>query len=93
MLNFDEVLKGKVPSATMSAAPDRELELILKRDPTDQQAQVDVGSDGSMDASDPPSACQPGGNEPVPSNDFPETPKVVGETLNPLPGPPGGGKF
>ena len=61
----------KDPRATMSGDPDRELELTLKRHPEDKQAQVDVGSDASMDASDPPSACQPGGNDPVPSNDFP----------------------
>jgi hypothetical protein len=63
----------KAPPATMSGEPQRGLELALKKSPGDKQAQVDVGSDGSMDASDPPSACQPGGNDPVPSNDFPET--------------------
>jgi hypothetical protein len=72
MSNFDEVPMRKDPSATMSGAPDRELELILKRDPSNKQLQVDVGSDGSMDASDPVAACQPGGNEPAPCNDFPE---------------------
>lgn len=51
---------------------ERELELKLKKNPGDKQAQVDVGSDQSMDASDPPSATQPGGNEPVPSSGFPE---------------------
>ena len=61
----------KVAPATMSGDPNREWELTLKKDPTDKQAQVDVGSDASMDASDPPSACQPGGNDPMPSNDFP----------------------
>ena len=63
----------KDPAVTLSSAPDRELELALKRNPSDQQAQLDVGSDESMDASDPPAACQPGGNEPAPSNDFPNT--------------------
>jgi hypothetical protein len=63
----------KDPGATMSGDPEHELELALKENPGDKQAQVDVGSDESMDASDPPSACQPGGNEPVPSNDFPES--------------------
>jgi hypothetical protein len=61
----------------MSGDPDRELELALKRNPGDKQAQVDVGSDGSMDASDPPAACQPGGNDPAPSNDFPETEPAI----------------
>lgn len=65
-------------SATTPRAPThprdsgRELELKLKKNPGDKQAQVDVGSDQSMDASDPPSATQPGGNEPVPSSGFPE---------------------
>jgi len=43
--------------ATMSGDPDRDLERMLKKNPGDKQAQADVGSDGSMDASDPPSAC------------------------------------
>ena len=58
--------------ATLSRAPERELELKLKKNPTDDQAKTDVGSDQSMDASDPISATQPGGNEPVPSSSFPE---------------------
>ncbi len=57
---------------TLSGDPDRELELKLKKHPEDKQAQIDVGSDQSMDASDPISATQPGGNEPVPSSGFPE---------------------
>jgi hypothetical protein len=64
--------KQKDLGATMSADPEHELEIALRKNPGSKQAQVDVGSDGSMDASDPPSACQPGGKEPVPSNDFPE---------------------
>jgi hypothetical protein len=73
MSNSDEGLTRKDPSATMSGPPDRELERILKRNPGDKQAQADVGSDGSMDASDPPAACQPGDQDPAPCNDFPET--------------------
>jgi hypothetical protein len=57
---------------TLKGDPERELELKLKKHPEDKQAQIDVGSDQSMDASDPPSATQPGGNEPVPSSSFPE---------------------
>ncbi len=72
MTNQEEGAERKDKGATMSGAPERELELALRKNPGDKQAQVDVGSDGSMDASDPPSACQPGGNNPVPSNDFPE---------------------
>ena len=58
--------------ATHARDPERELELKLKKNPSDKQAQVDVGSDQSMDASDPHSATQPGGNEPVPSSGFPD---------------------
>jgi len=57
---------------TLSGAPERELELKLKKHPEDLDAKADVGSDESMDASDPPSATQPGGNEPAPSSTFPE---------------------
>lgn len=57
---------------TFSADPDRELELKLKKNPQDPDLRADVGSDESMDASDPSSATQPGGNEPAPSSTFPE---------------------
>lgn len=60
------------PPPTLSGDPERELELRLKKHPADKQAQIDVGSDQSMDASDPPSAAQPGGSEPAPSSTFPE---------------------
>ena len=58
--------------ATQQRAPERELELKLKKNPRDDSAKVDVGSDESMDASDPVAATAPGGNEPVPSSTFPE---------------------
>ena len=65
--------KGHVPPPVISAPPDKELEEKLKKDPGCEQAKVDVGSDESMDASDPPSASQPGGgSEPAPSSGFPE---------------------
>jgi hypothetical protein len=61
------------PAPTMPRAPERELEHKLKRNPDDQDAKVDVGSDESMDASDPPAAAQPGQNDdPVPSSGFPD---------------------
>jgi hypothetical protein len=53
-----------------SAPPERELELKLKKHPEDLDAKADVGSDESMDASDPSAATQPGGNEPAPSSGF-----------------------
>lgn len=51
----------------------RELERELRRHPDDADAKVDVGSEASMDASDPTAAAQPGQeDEPVPSSGFPE---------------------
>ena len=65
--------KQTPPAPVISAPPERELEKKLKRDPHDQDAKVDVGSDESMDASDPPAAAQPGqSDDPVPSSGFPE---------------------
>jgi hypothetical protein len=63
----------RTPAPTMPRAPEKELEHKLKRNPDDQDAKVDVGSDESMDASDPPAASQPGqSDDPVPSTGFPE---------------------
>ena len=63
----------KVPPPVISAPPEKELERKLQKDPENADAKVDVGSDESMDASDPPSAAQPGcGDEPVPSSGFPD---------------------
>jgi hypothetical protein len=61
------------PPPTIQREPEKELERRLKRHPDDLDAKVDVGSDESMDASDPPAAAQPGQNDdPVPSSGFPE---------------------
>lgn len=60
------------PPPTLSGDPDRELELKVKKHPEDQDAKVDLGSDESMDASDPSSATQPGSSEPAPSSGFPD---------------------
>jgi hypothetical protein len=63
--------KEKTRTPVREAAP--ELERKLKRNPDDQDAKVDVGSEESMDASDPTAAAQPGQkDEPVPSSGFPE---------------------
>ena len=40
--------------------PSKELEEQVREHPDKQELQVDLGSDESMDASDPPSATQPG---------------------------------
>ena len=63
---------GQAPAPTHQKPPERELELKLKKNPEDPDTKTDVGSDQSMDASDPIAANQPGGNEPVPSSSFPE---------------------
>ena len=65
--------KTDAPPPVFSAPPERELERKLKRNPDDDDAKVDVGSDESMDASDPSAASQPGQNDKaVPSSGFPE---------------------
>lgn len=62
------------PPPTMSGEPDRAIELKVKKHPEDDDAKVDLGSDESMDASDPSSASQPGtSSEPAPSSSFPES--------------------
>ena len=57
---------------TQSGAPNRELEIKVKQNPHDPDAKADLGSDQSMDASDPSAATQPSSQEPVPSSTFPE---------------------
>ena len=64
---------GGAPPPVISAPPERQLERELKRKPGDPDLKADVGSDESMDASDPPAATQPGSSdEPVPSSGFPD---------------------
>lgn len=70
---MDDDKKQKIPPVVPSAPPEQELERELKKDPHDLDKKADVGSDESMDASDPPAAVQPGQNdEPVPSSGFPQ---------------------
>ena len=65
--------RDNVPPPVISAPPEKELERKLQKEPENPDAKVDVGSDESMDASDPSSASQPScGDEPVPSSGFPE---------------------
>jgi len=70
--NLHERKTEKTPEPTLSAAPDPELELKVKKHPDDADAKVDLGSDESMDASDPISTTQPGTDKPAPSSGFPE---------------------
>jgi hypothetical protein len=63
----------KTPPAVFSNDPEKELEEELQRNPNDASKKVDVGSDESMDASDPPATSQPGSTqEPAPSSGFPD---------------------
>ena len=72
----DQKREKQVPSPTLSGEPDRAIELKVKKHPNDEDAKVDLGSDESMDASDPSAAAQPGtSNEPAPSSGFPEQPQ------------------
>ena len=60
------------PPPVLSNPPERRLERKLKANPEDPNAKADVGSDLSMDASDPSAAIQPGSSdEPAPSSGFP----------------------
>ena len=61
------------PSPAEKRPPEQELETELHKHPHDLDKKADVGSDESMDASDPPAAAQPGqSDDPVPSSGFPE---------------------
>ena len=61
------------PPPILSQPPEEGLEEHVKRHPHDADAKVDLGSDESMDASDPSAAAQPGcDSEPAPSSGFPE---------------------
>ncbi len=65
--------KERTPAPVLSGEPEQALERKLKRNPEDLDAKADVGSDQSMDASDPSAASQPGQkDEPVPSSGFPQ---------------------
>jgi hypothetical protein len=64
--------KRQPPPATHPSGPESELEERLRENPHDCDAKVDVASDESMDASDPPSVTQPRRSEPVPSSGFDE---------------------
>ena len=70
---MQEYDKKQTPEPVLSGEPEEELERRLRKHPGDDDTKVDVGSDESMDASDPSAAAQPGcADEPVPSSGFPE---------------------
>lgn len=64
--------KDRPPPVVEQDHPEHELEERVRRNPDSKEAKVDLGSDESMDASDPLSVVQPQGEEPVPSSGFPE---------------------
>ena len=67
-----EAKKDKPPPATFSAPPESGLEEVLKKRPFDKDLKTDVGSDESMDASDPPSIVRADSDEPATSSGFRE---------------------
>jgi len=72
-VNDDRKKDSGLPPPVISRPPEKELEQELKKHPGDPNAKADVGSDESMDASDPSAAAQPGhDNEPAPSSGYPE---------------------
>jgi hypothetical protein len=64
--------KRRPPPVIEQKNPEPELDEKLRKHPNDKDAKVDVGSDESMDASDPLSVVRPENNEPIPSNGFDE---------------------
>ena len=62
--------KHRPPPVVEKGDPQTELEEEVREHPENESAKVDVGSDESMDASDPPSVVQPEHREPVPSSTF-----------------------
>jgi hypothetical protein len=60
------------PPVVEQKNPEPELEEELRKHPNNPDTKVDVGSDESMDASDPPSVVRPEAGEPVPSSSFDE---------------------
>ena len=67
--------KSDVPPVVEQCNPEPELEEKLREHPEDCDAKADVGSDESMDASDPSSAVQPAHDGPVPSSGSPDDDK------------------
>lgn len=70
--SVNDAKKGKPPPPVFSGPPSEDLEEALKKNPHDPGLQADVGSDESMDASDPPSAARPDSGEPAPSSGYRE---------------------
>lgn len=71
-MNDSKTSRKKIPPPVLSKDPEAELEEKLREDPNDQSVKVDVGSDESMDASDPVSIARPDQEDPVPSSGYPD---------------------
>lgn len=71
-MNTPQDKKRRPPPPVLSDDPEAALEEQLQENPENENIQVDVGSDESMDASDPVSASRPAQREPVPSSGYDE---------------------
>lgn len=61
------------PTPKIRVAHDADDDRRLKRDPSDEDAKLDVALDESFPSSDPPSNTQPGkGKDPAPSTGYDE---------------------
>lgn len=62
-----------IEDSRQQAGQDKSIARRLEKNPDNADAQLDNGLDESMDASDPPSAAQPGqSGEPAPSSGYDE---------------------
>ena len=64
---------GSMPAPPpVREAHDAEHEKALTRDPSHEQAKLEIGLDESFPSSDPPAIVQPGDGEPAPSSGYDE---------------------
>ncbi|HET8612815.1 MAG TPA: hypothetical protein VFL92_08620 [Sphingomonas sp.] len=64
--------KDTPPMPKVRTAHDASDDEKLARDPSDPDAQLDIGLDETFPSSDPPSNTQPGSSEPAPSSGYDE---------------------
>jgi len=60
------------PAPHVREAHDAQDEKALVRDPSHEEAKLEVGLDESFPSSDPPAVTQPGNGEPAPSSGYDE---------------------
>ena len=69
----DSIKPATPPTTKIRVAHDADDDRRLKRDPSDEDAKLDVALDESFPSSDPPSNTQPGkGKDPPPSTGYDE---------------------